>query len=123
MREDPQQAAVWLQKAAALGDAASKSTVGALLLDGDERAGVTKDAARGFELVRQAFAQGFRPAMFNVARCYLSGNGVEKDAATGQGLTLVHCSAQRKRFPRDRGGIQRLSRGCLRGDRGYLRGV
>jgi len=83
VQEDPPQAAVWLQKAAALGDAASKSTVGALLLDGDERAGVAKDAARGFELARQAFAQGFRPALYNVARCYLSGDGVEKDAATG----------------------------------------
>jgi hypothetical protein len=36
-----------------------------------------------------------------------------------QGLTLVHFSAQRKRLLWDRGWIQRLFRGCLRGVRGY----
>jgi hypothetical protein len=32
-----------------------------------------------------------------------------------QGLTLVHCSAQRKRFVWNRGCIMGLFRGCLRG--------
>jgi len=35
------------------------------------------------------------------------------------GLTLVHFSAQRKRFLWDRGFIQGLSRGCLAGVRVY----
>ena len=34
-----------------------------------------------------------------------------------QGLTLVHFSAQRKRFLRDRGCVQGLFRGCLGGVR------
>jgi len=51
---DPAQAALWLQKAAGMGDVESKATLGALLLHGDARAGVAKDAARGSELVREA---------------------------------------------------------------------
>ena len=35
---------------------------------GDARAGIVKDAARGFELVCQAFDQGFTPALYQVAR-------------------------------------------------------
>jgi TPR repeat protein len=46
--EDYAQAAVWLQKAADLGNAASKATVGSLFLTGDAPARVVKDAARGF---------------------------------------------------------------------------
>jgi hypothetical protein len=34
--------------------------------------------------------------------------------AEGQGLTLVHFSAQRKRFLWDRGCVQGVYRGCLR---------
>ena len=36
-----------------------------------------------------------------------------------QGLTLVHYSAQRKRFLWDRGCVQRLFRGCLRDVKRY----
>jgi hypothetical protein len=38
--------------------------------------------------------------------------------AVGQGLTLVHFSAQRKRIRWDRGCVQGLFRGCLVGVRG-----
>jgi len=78
---DPAQAAVWFQKAADLGDAAAKATLGAMLLNGE--AGVAKDAARGFALSREAVDQGYGLALFQVARCYLRGEGVEKDAAHG----------------------------------------
>ena len=84
--KDPAQAAVWFQRAADLGDAASKAALGAFLFNGDPRAGVAKDAARGLALVRQAFAEGYSQALFQVARCYLRGEGVEKDAAHGVSL-------------------------------------
>jgi len=44
---------------------------------------------------------------------------VNRRVAAVQGLTLVHLSAQRKRFVRDRGCMQGLLRGC----QGYLVGV
>jgi hypothetical protein len=84
--EDPVQAAVWFQKAADMGDAGAKSDLGSMLLDGDARAGVAKDAARGFQLVREAVEQGYSPALYTVAECYLKGEGVEKDAAHGVSL-------------------------------------
>ena len=40
-------------------------------------------------------------------------------SAPRQGLSLVHFSAQRKRFLWDRGCIKGLFRGCLDGVRGY----
>jgi TPR repeat protein len=79
--ENPEQAAVWFQKGADLGDRASKAALGCFLLNGDPRAGGAKDTARGFTLVREAFAQGFSPALLRVAECYLRGEGVAKDAA------------------------------------------
>jgi len=78
---DPAQAAVWFQKAADLGFAASKGALGAMLLNGDPRAGVAQDEARGFALVRQSFAEGCSSPL-----CYLKGQGVEKDAAHGVSL-------------------------------------
>ena len=81
MTKDPAQAAVWSQKAADLGDAASKHTLGALFVHGDAQAGVMKDAARGCALLREAVEQGYGLALYKVARCYLKGEGVEKDAA------------------------------------------
>jgi len=55
--EDPVQAAVWFQKAADLGDADSKAKLGGFLVVGEPRAGVAKDAARGFGLLREAFVR------------------------------------------------------------------
>jgi len=81
--EDPAQAAVWYQKAADLGNAAAKSALGTMLMNGDARAGVVADATRGFALVREAFAQGFKLALHKVACCYLTGKGVEMDAVHG----------------------------------------
>ena len=83
---DPEQVAVWYQKAADLGDANSMATLGVLLVHGYARAEVAKDPARDFALLRQAFAEGFTPALYHVARCYLRGEGVEKDAAHGVSL-------------------------------------
>ena len=83
---DPEQADVWYQKAADLGDANSMVALGVFLVHGDAHAEVAKDPARGFALLRQAFAEGFTPALFRVARCYLGGQGVEKDAAHGVSL-------------------------------------
>jgi hypothetical protein len=84
--EDPRQAAIWFQKAADLGDGASRATLGAFLVNGDARAGVAKDAARGFEMVRQAVAQGQDQALHAVAQCYVKGEGVAKDAVHGVAL-------------------------------------
>ena len=84
--EDTAQAAVWYQKAADLGDAASKAVLGNFLLKGDARAGVAQDAARGFQLIREAVALGFSAALYLVAQCYLKGEGVEKDAVHGVSL-------------------------------------
>jgi TPR repeat protein len=50
------------------------------------RAGVAKDAARGFKLLREAVDQGYGLALYLVADCYLKGEGVEKDAAHGVSL-------------------------------------
>ena len=47
--------------------AAARTTLGAFFVNCEPRAGVAQDAARGFELVRQAFAQGFTPALYQVA--------------------------------------------------------
>jgi TPR repeat protein len=56
------------KKAADLGCAASKVTFGSILLRGDCAAGVPKDEVRGFELVRQAFAEGCSLALNELAR-------------------------------------------------------
>jgi len=64
--EDPAQAVVWFEKAADLGDAASKGALGTFVVDGDARAGVTKDAVRGFALLREAVELGFSPALYLV---------------------------------------------------------
>ena len=69
--EDGAQAVVWFQKAADSGDAAAAVVLGSLLLNGNARAGVEKDAARGYELVRRAFAQGYSSALYHIALCYL----------------------------------------------------
>jgi TPR repeat protein len=84
--EDPRQAVVWFHKAADLGDAASKDTLGAFLLHGDARAGIAQDAPRGFALLREAVELGYGLALYQVARCYVRGEGVEKDAAQGVSL-------------------------------------
>ena len=84
--EDPAQAVVWLQKAADLGDPASQASLGACLLDGDPCAGVVKDAARGFALLREAVDEGYGMALHLVAKCYLKGEGVEKDVVHGVSL-------------------------------------
>ena len=75
---------VWLQKSVEMGDAPSKAFLASYFLYRGARAaaaGVAEDAARGFELLRQAFAEGFSKAFFQIAQCYLHGVGVEKDAA------------------------------------------
>ena len=79
--EDPVQAAVWYQKAADLGDAASEAVLGDLILHGDARAGLAMDTVRGFALLHEAVEHGHGPALFLVAQCYLTGTGVEKDGA------------------------------------------
>ena len=61
--EDPAQAAVWLQKAADLGNPGAQANLANLCLTGDARAGVAKDAARAFGLLREAFAAGFEEAL------------------------------------------------------------
>ena len=81
--EDPAQAVFWLQKAVDLGDAVAKAALGAFLVNGDAINGVAKDAARGFTLGREAADQGYSPALYHVADCYLKGEGVEKDAVRG----------------------------------------
>jgi hypothetical protein len=83
---DPAPAAVWYQKAADLGDDASKAALGNMLPDGDARAGVAEDAARGLALLREAADRGHRLAEYIVADCYLRGQGVEKDGAHGVSL-------------------------------------
>jgi hypothetical protein len=84
--KDPAQAAAWYEKAADLGDAASKAVLGTMLVDGDPRAGVAQDAARGFAVLQEAAELGQGLALFIVAQCYLTGKGVEQDAAHGVSL-------------------------------------
>ena len=91
--QDPAEAVVWLEEAADLGDAASKSFLGSILMTGDESAGVAEDAPRGFALVAEAFAQGFRTtssqmALLKVGKGYWEGVGVARDAAYA--VTLWH---------------------------------
>ena len=78
---DAVQAGAWYQKAADLGDLPSKFALGSFLVHGDPRAGVTKDAGRGFALLREAVERGYGAALYNMSVCYLNGEGVEKDAA------------------------------------------
>ena len=84
--EDPEQAGVWLQRAADLGDAVSTLAIGAMLVEGNARMGIGKDASRGFALLRAAVAQGSGEVLYIVAQCYVRGDGVEKDAAHGVSL-------------------------------------
>ena len=81
--EDPAQAAVWLEKAADMGVAASEAVFGVFLVHADAQYGVAKDAARGFKLLREAVERGHGLALYPVAQCYLKGEGVEKDAVHG----------------------------------------
>jgi len=81
--EDRAQAAVWFQRAADLGDAPSKASIGAALLQGDARAGVAMDA---FKFLCEAVDQGQGLVLYLVATCYLAGGGVEKDAVHGVSL-------------------------------------
>ena len=86
---DPAQAAVWYQKAADLGDTPSKTMLGGLLLGGDARSGIPKDAARGFALLCEVAEQGHKlggPLQLLVAKCYLTGKGVDMDDAHGVSL-------------------------------------
>jgi len=57
-------------------------------VSGDPRAGVAQDASRGFALLREVVEQGYGEALFDVAQCYLKGEGVEKDAVHGVTLLL-----------------------------------
>jgi len=84
--KDRAQAAVWIEKAADLGDGPSKVTLGSMLVAGNALAGVAKDAARGIALLREAVDQGCGAALYLVADCYLKGEGVEKDAVHGVSL-------------------------------------
>jgi len=86
VEKDPAQAAVWFEKAADQGDTAAKATLGAMLLHGKTRAGVAKDAARAFKLLCEAVDEGHGLALYLVAQCYLTGEGVEKDAVHGVSL-------------------------------------
>jgi TPR repeat protein len=83
VRHDAAQAVAWFQKAADLGDLASKFALGSFYEKGNARAGVTKDAGRGFSLLCDTVEQGFSTALYSVAECYLWGLGVAKDAAHG----------------------------------------
>jgi hypothetical protein len=67
--KDPAQAVVWFQKAVSLGDTGAKAYLGAFLLEGDPRAGVAKDAARGFALSREAADEGNGLGRYCVAEC------------------------------------------------------
>ena len=62
----------------------------------------------GFKFSLRCYTKGHAAASNNLALCYEEGRGVPEqslDRARGQGLTLVHFSAQRKCFPWDRGGV------------------
>ena len=84
--EDLAQTAVWLEKVADMGDAASKAVFGTFLLRPDAGHAIAPDAARGFALMCEAVEQGYGLALINVAQCYLKGEGVEKDAVHGVSL-------------------------------------
>ena len=83
VEQNPAQAAHWFQKAADLEDVGSKAALSAMLLQMKPQARVTWDAPRGSELLREAVEQGCGQALFQLAVCYLRGEGVEKDAAHG----------------------------------------
>jgi len=63
--------AVGYQKAADLGDAEAMAALGAFFLNGNARAGLAKDAARGLAFLRQAVDEGCLPAKLPLAQCYL----------------------------------------------------
>jgi len=91
--QDAAQAAVSYQKAADLGDLACECALVYFLVNGDPRAGVTKDAVRGFALLREAVERGYGAALYNMSVCYLNGEGVEKDVAHAVNL-LVEAATQ-----------------------------
>jgi len=76
---DPAQAALWLQKAADLGNPGSKAVLGATLAKDDAHAEV---ASCGFELLREAVAQGYSPALYHVL---LEGRGCREGRCTRSG--------------------------------------
>jgi TPR repeat protein len=47
------------------------AALGAFFGNGNARAGVVKDAQRGFALLRKAVAKGCLPAKLPLAQCYL----------------------------------------------------
>ena len=83
---NPPEAVAWYHKAVGLGDPAAQATLGTFYLTGFAPGGVVKDAARAVELLDQAAEQGEFGALFPLADCYLTGEGVEKDAVHGVAL-------------------------------------
>lgn len=73
---DFREAAVWYQKAAALGDHYSKFFMGQLCATGKGVAPNLRAAARWFS---QAAEGGHALAAYNLALCYLNGSGVTRD--------------------------------------------
>jgi hypothetical protein len=60
-----------------------------------------------------------RPLPYDTDGLLVAGQGQDGKSSSNQGLTLLHFSAQRKRFLRDRGCVLGLCRGCFEGGRGY----
>jgi hypothetical protein len=70
--KDPVQAAVWLQKAAAQGDAGAETLLAGMYVQGT---GVTKDVTQGIDWLQKAAAQNYPPACFDMGRAYEKGIG------------------------------------------------
>ena len=70
MFEDPPQAAVWYQKAADLGHAASIAALGTFFRHGYPSVGIAMDAARGLALFREAVDLGLGLALSHSATCW-----------------------------------------------------
>ena len=92
---DAKQGVVWLQKAADLREPSAGCILGNLYSSGFPAGGVVRDAARAFDLYSHSVDQGNLVAPYYVAKCYLRGEGVAKDAAHGATLLRKRATSSR----------------------------
>eukprot|EP01138_Halocafeteria_seosinensis_P001431 gb/GECG01001467.1/.p1 GENE.gb/GECG01001467.1/~~gb/GECG01001467.1/.p1 ORF type:complete len:1052 (+),score=178.54 gb/GECG01001467.1/:1-3156(+) len=76
VERDTVEAAIWYEKAVAMGNHAAENNLARLCESGD---GVTQDVAKAFELYSKAAEGGHAAAQYNLAALYESGKATEQD--------------------------------------------
>lgn len=79
---DYENAAIWMEKAAVIGNADAQTNIGYLYLNG---IGVKKDKKKGIEYIKAAANKYNLEGIKQLYYCYLNGNGVKKDPKAALG--------------------------------------